>query len=583
MSTREATKAPPETVSEDWARPNGKAWALLPWAKLERHVYRLQKRIYRASQRGNVQAVHRLQQLLMRSQAAQLLAVRRVTQDNRGKNTPGVDGVAAVQPAERLAMAKAIHPKNWNKRKPSPVRRVWIPKPGKMEKRPLGIPTMQDRARQGLVKLAVEPEWEAKFEPNSYGFRPGRSAHDAIDAINALVSSKAKYVLDADIAGCFDHISHEALLTKLNTTPAIRRLVKGWLKAGVMEGMDFAPTEEGTPQGGVISPLLANIALHGLETAVFTIWSNKARRAHLVRYADDFIATHYSLEGILKVRQVVQEWLKGMGLEMKPSKTRITHTLTPYEGNVGFEFLGFHIQQYPAGKTRTAKAPYGRPLGFKSRITPSQESIKRHNREVNKAVRERQAGPQVSLIETLNPMIRGWRNYFGIYAARPAWHGCDQALYNVLRRWAIRRHPKKSVGWAIRKYWALDTAGWKFQAPNGSWLTLHQHGNVKATTRLEGTASPFDGNLIFWAKRLVKHPMFATRTGKLLLLQKGRCAHCGLYFKSGDVIETDHFLPRRLGGDDQLRNLQLLHGHCHDEKSRSDGSIPTTLKGEVPE
>lgn len=231
VSHREATKAPPGTVSEDWARPNGKAWALLPWAKLERHVYRLQKRIYRASQRGNVQAVHRLQQLLMRSQAAQLLAVRRVTQDNRGKNTPGVDGVAKVEAAERLVMAKAIHPKNWNKRKPSPVRRVWIPKPGKTEKRPLGIPTMQDRARQGLVKLAVEPEWEAKFEPNSYGFRPGRSAHDAIDAINALVSSKTKYVLDADIAGCFDHISHEALLAKLNTTPAIRRLVKGWLKA----------------------------------------------------------------------------------------------------------------------------------------------------------------------------------------------------------------------------------------------------------------------------------------------------------------------------------------------------------------
>ena len=282
------------------------------------------------------------------------------------------------------------------------------------------------------------------------------------------------------------------------------------------------------------------------------------------------------------MRQVVEEWLKGMGLEMKPSKTRITHTLTPYEGNVGFEFLGFHIQQYPAGKTKTAKAPYGRPLGFKSRITPSKESIKQHNREINKAVRKRQAGPQISLIETLNPMIRGWRNYFGIYASRPAWHGCDQALYNVLRRWAIRRHPKKSREWAIRKYWALDTEGWKFRAPNGSWLTLHQHGNVKATTRLKGTASPFDGNLIFWVKRLAKHPMFSTRTGKLLQLQKGKCAHCGLYFKSGDVMETDHFLPRKLGGDDQLRNLQLLHGHCHDEKSRGDGSIPATLKVEVP-
>jgi len=576
VSNSKETNAPSAMTSEDWGQPTSRAWAFVPWSKLEQHVYRLQKRIYRASNRGNVQAVHRLQQLLMRSRSAQLLAVRRVTQDNQGKNTPGIDGVAAVQPAERFQLAAEIHPKKWTKRKARPVRRVWIPKPGKAEKRPLGIPTMADRAHQALVKQALEPEWEAKFEPNSYGFRPGRSAHDAIGAINALVSRKAKYVLDADIAGCFDHINHEALLAKLDTLPAVRRTVKGWLKAGVLENQIFTATEEGTPQGGVISPLLANIALHGLETAVFNIWSSKEKRAHLVRYADDFVATHYSLEGILEVKQVVEEWLKGMGLEMKPSKTRITHTLTPHEGNVGFDFLGFHVQQYPAGIAKTARAPRtARPLGFKARITPSKESVRRHNLVINKAVRELQAAPQEALVEKLNPIIRGWTNYFGIFAARESLHGCDFATYNVLRRWALRRHPRKNRIWIFHKYWALESEGWKFQATNGSWLYLHQDTTVKALTRIHGSASPFDGNLIYWAQRLEKHPLTRTRVGKLLKIQKGKCARCGLYMREGDKLEVDHIIPRRLGGDNMLQNAQLLHRHCHDRKSAQDGSHPS--------
>src|SRR5215471_16413461 len=209
MSSSRETKAPPETVSEDWS--------LVPWRKLEQHCYRLQKRIYRASERGNQVAVHRLQQLLMRSRSARLLAVRRVSQDNQGKNTAGIDGVKAITPPERLALAEGIHPRHQKKRKAMPVRRVWIPKPGKPEKRPLGIPTMYDRATQALAKLALEPEWEARFEPNSYGFRPGRGCHDAVEAIFLERKQKAKYVLDADIQGGFDHIDHTTFLEKLKT------------------------------------------------------------------------------------------------------------------------------------------------------------------------------------------------------------------------------------------------------------------------------------------------------------------------------------------------------------------------------
>jgi RNA-directed DNA polymerase len=266
------------------------AWRELPWRKLEKHVYRMQKRIYRASQRGNTRQVAKLQKLLLKSEAARLLAVRRVTQDNQGKKTAGVDGVKSVPPKGRLLMAKQLHTQHWNfRKKPAPVRRIWIPKPGKAERRPLGIPTMMERAKQALVKMALEPAWEAQFEPNSYGFRPGRSAHDAIGAIFLGIRFKPKFVFDADIKGCFDSIDHQALLNKLHTYPKLTQLLRGWLKAGVMEGLGFTPTEQGTPQGGVISPLLANVALHGLEeVAQAGVGTNEAaEKPIVVRYADD--------------------------------------------------------------------------------------------------------------------------------------------------------------------------------------------------------------------------------------------------------------------------------------------------------
>src|SRR4028118_2053007 len=239
-------------------------WHKIDWRKLERRVYKLQKRIYRASQCGDVKAVRRLQKTLMKSWAARVLAVRRVTQDNTGKKTAGVDGIKSLSPAARLKLVNNLKLGT----KASPTRRVWIPKPGTDEKRPLGIPTMKDRALQALVKLALESEWEARFEPNSYGFRPGRACHDAVAAIFDSIRYKAKYVLDADIAKCFDRINQEKLLEKLNTFPTLRRQVRSWLKSGVMDGKELFPTSEGTPQGGVISPLLANIALHGMEERI---------------------------------------------------------------------------------------------------------------------------------------------------------------------------------------------------------------------------------------------------------------------------------------------------------------------------
>jgi RNA-directed DNA polymerase len=288
-------------------------WQDLPWKKIERVVFKLQKRIYRASQGGDTKAVHNLQRLLVNSWSARCLAVRRVTQDNRGKNTAGVDGVKSLTPPERLHLAHTLKLTETAR----PVRRLWIPKPGKTEERPLGIPTIHDRAQQALAKLALEPEWEARFEPNSYGFRPGRSAHDAIKAIFKSVCRKAKYVLDTDIAKCFDKIDHTALLAKLQTFPRMRRAVRAWLKAGVMDGGKLFPTTEGSPQGGVASPLLANIALHGLETTVTEAFP----KAKVIRYADDLVALHPDLEEIQAIRQTIEQWLVKMGLVRIPVKT----------------------------------------------------------------------------------------------------------------------------------------------------------------------------------------------------------------------------------------------------------------------
>ena len=233
------------------------SWSNVDWNTVEVEVFKLQKRIFRASKSGDVAKVHKLQRLLLRSWNARLLAIRRISQDNQGKHTAGVDGVKSLEPKERIELAENLRLGVKGKA----LRRVWIPKPGRTEKRGLGIPTMEDRAKQSLLKLTLEPEWEAKFEPNSYGFRPARSAHDACEAIHTAFNMKPKWVLDADIAKCFDRIDHDVLLRKLGTTPTIASQIKAWLKSGVLDKGDWMPTNEGTPQGGVISPLLAKHSL----------------------------------------------------------------------------------------------------------------------------------------------------------------------------------------------------------------------------------------------------------------------------------------------------------------------------------
>jgi RNA-directed DNA polymerase len=558
-------------------------WSTLPWCDIEADVFKLQKRIYQASARGDIEKVRSLQKLLLNNRAAKLLAVRRVTQDNRGKNTAGIDGIASLEPEERLRLADDLKVGA----KASPVRRVFIPKPGSEELRPLGIPTIHDRALQALVKLALEPEWEAKFEPNSYGFRPGRSCWDGIEAIFRSISTKAKYVLDADIAKCFDRIDHEALLRKVNAGPAITRQLRAWLKAGILDGDQLFPSEEGTPQGGTISPLLANIALHGLEQLVEQRFPTRSECARgrgksntvivfrtplVVRYADDFVVLHTDEDVVRQCQQVIAEWLKGMGLELKPSKTRIGHTLHRVDGRAGFDFLGFAVRQFPVGNTKSGRNTKKELLGFKTIIRPSKASVNRHVDRIREIIDRLKNAPQEALIGALNPVIRGWSNYFSVGASSATFNRVDHDLVRMLLRWAYRRHPNKSRGWVVRKYWRIaEGEGWIFRPP-GRDLTLCRHAefHIRRHVKVQASRSPFDGDWVYWSSRLGRYPDVFPVVAFLLKRQQGKCPRCGTFFQHGDETAVDHVRPTSQGGAGKLPNFQLLHRHCHQRKTTED-------------
>jgi RNA-directed DNA polymerase len=480
-----------------------------------------------------------------------------VTQENRGKRTAGVDGIASLKPKQRLKLAKRL--KNLSDWEAAPIRRKHIPKPGSREWRKLGIPVMADRAMQTLAKQALEPEWEAKFEPNSYGFRPGRSAHDAIEAIFNAICLKPKYVLDTDIEKCFDRISHEALLFKLNAIRPIMRLVRVWLKAGIVDEGETIFPEEGVPQGGVISPLLCNVALHGLEEAITQVAPRK-HRAIVIRYADDLVILCADLETLINLKEVAEEWLAIVDLRLKPSKTRITHTLSEHEGNVGFDFLGFNVRQYHVSKhhTRTYR---GEP-GFKTIIQPSKKAIKRHHEKIGEVIRQHRGAPQKALIAALNPIIRGWTQYFKTCVAKRTFSTMDYQMSRKLACWSQRRHPTKTMGWRFRRYWRWQKTRMSFSDGQNT-LIFYVDTPIRRHVKVKGDKSPYDGDWVYWVQRLGRDPTKPTRMIRLVKQQSGQCSICGLYFTTEDVMEIHHWDGNRQ--NNRYTNLGLLHVHCHDQ------------------
>ena len=379
-------------------------WTTVNWRKAERLVRNLRQRIFRASQAGDHQKARSLQKLMLRSYANTLMSVRRVTQINQGKHTPGVDKVVVKTPTARGKLVDELRSyQPWRAR---PVRRVYIAKAnGKL--RPLGIPTVVNRCQQAIVKNALEPYWEAQFEGISYGFRPGRSCHDAIGRIYELArpTTRKKWVVDADIKGAFDNIGRTHLEDALGSCPG-RELIKQWLKAGYVENGTLYETPTGVPQGGVISPLLMNVALHGMEAALGITYNRqgwiRGPRA-LVRYADDLVVFCESQADAEKAKQVLAEWLEVRGLALSEEKTRIVH-LTE-----GFDFLGFNVKHY--------KCPQTTRTGYKLLITPSKKSVQKIREKIGDIWRRCQGAPTKALLTHLNPIIRGWANYFRIGVA----------------------------------------------------------------------------------------------------------------------------------------------------------------------
>jgi RNA-directed DNA polymerase len=367
-------------------------WNSVNWRKANRQVRNLRQRIYRASQAGDWNKVRSLQKLMLRRYSSTLVSVRRVTQINQGKYTPGVDKLTVKTPEGRGRLVD--HLMTFQPWKAKPAKRVYIPKAnGKL--RPLGIPTVIDRCIQAQVKNALEPRWEAQFEASSYGFRPGRGCHDAISKIYLLTrpNKTKKWVVDADIKGAFDNIDHAFLMDTIGEVPG-RELIKQWLKAGYVDKNVFHETERGTPQGGVISPLLANSALHGMEEALGVKYDNRGQirgKRAVVRYADDFVVCCESKTDAEQAKDDLTIWLAKRGLTLSEEKTRIVH-LTE-----GFDFLSYNIRHY---------RDYSRRTGYKLLIKPSKEAVQRIREKLRQEWHRLRSAPVTAVIQTLNPIIR---------------------------------------------------------------------------------------------------------------------------------------------------------------------------------
>jgi len=455
-------------------------WTGIEWDKCECRVKKLQARIVKAQQEKRYGKVKSLQRILVTSFDAKALAIKRVT-SNKGKRTSGVDKVKWNTSAAKFKAILSLKRKGY---KPKPLKRVYIDK-SNGKKRPLGIPTMQDRAMQALYLMALEPVTETTADGNSYGFRRKRSTADAIDALHRLLSRKCspEWILEGDIKGCFDHISHEWLI---NNVQIDKKILAEWLTSGVIFNKILTPTKEGTPQGGIISPTLANATLDGMEKAVKEKYPDKSvgkrkvycPKVNLVRYADDFVVTARNRETLEEIEILLTDFLAQRGLSLSEEKTLITHI------SDGFDFLGFNIRKYNG----------------KLLIKPSNRSQKKITEKLHEVIFGNKSASQGRLIEILNPVITGWGNYFRHAVSKEVFAKIDHILVGQLKRWAFRRHSKKSKGWAIEKYFKSENnRNWVFKTAlelNGEKqiFKLKKLADIPITrhVKIKSDANPFD-------------------------------------------------------------------------------------------
>jgi RNA-directed DNA polymerase len=530
-----------DACSRDIASDVWQNWNSLDWSAVNQTVRRLQARITKAARDGDWRGVQRLQKLLTRSTSGKCIAVRRVT-ENQGRKTPGVDGETWSTPDCKWQAVKSLRAKNY---RPLPLRRVHIPK-SNGDKRPLGIPTMRDRAMQALHLLALDPVAESTGDANSYGFRSHRSTADAIVKCKALLARECspKWVLEGDIRGCFDNISHDWMLAHV---PTDKRVLSKWLKAGYVEHNRLFPTEAGTPQGGIISPTLANVTLDGLEQLLRTKFKSRKHKVHLVRYADDFIVTASSKELLEhEVRSTIEEFLARRGLALSPTKTKITHI------SEGFDFLGWNVRWVKDGL----------------RTTPSRKNRLAFYDKLRQAIREHRTAKQEILILKLNPLIRGWAQYHRAVAVRDTFHKMDHLLFKALWRWSRRRHPNKARRWIKQRYFRKEGGrDWVFAV--GKLRLVHFTAfPYREHYKIKSEANPYDPEWeSYFAERLGRQ-MMQTLMGRKRLLwvwqrQDGKCPKCGQAITKRTNWHLHHRVRRCDGGTDALTNLEMLHPTCH--------------------
>ena len=542
-------------------------WNAIDWPTIHRNVRRLQVRIAQATKERRWGKVQALQHLLTHSYSGKVLAVRRVT-ENTGKKTPGVDKEIWNTSEKKTQAVRELRRRGYQ---PQPLRRVYIPKSDGKTMRPLGIPTMKDRAMQALYLLALDPSAETTADKNSYGFRQQRSCADAIaQCFSTLKSANTLWVLEGDIKSCFDRISHEWLLTH---TPMDRVILKRWLTAGYMEKHVLHETTKGTPQGGIISPALANGALDGLEQLLKEkfpkgrpLKSLKGIRpcVNLIRYADDFVITGKSkelLEG--EVKPLVEQFLQKRGLELSPTKTVITHV------EKGFDFLGQNVRRYPNGKLL---------------IKPSRKNVKIFLGGIRRTIKAALGKSAADLIDELNPKIRGWANYHRHVVSKRMFDRADHEIFSSLWRWARRRHPKKGPHWLKQKYFGLyKSRDWSFFGetcddegqPSKVWLYRAASTPIKRHVKVKGEANPYDpASETYFEKREADHmrdTFRGTRTLRYLWYeQRGCCPVCNERI----TRITGWRLPLCSGGSTNATNRVLLHPECHDRVHRQRIAVP---------